>query len=91
MSLAKGLGGGFPVGAMLTREAYSGALPPGTHGSTFGGNPLGAAALLSVLSILEEEDLVAGARRIVKSLSTNKVSWFPAKAGVQGTGARLGG
>jgi acetylornithine/N-succinyldiaminopimelate aminotransferase len=63
VALAKGLGGGFPVGALLTRDAFSGALPPGTHGSTFGGNPLGAAALLSVLSILEEEDLVAGARR----------------------------
>lgn len=63
VALAKGLGGGFPVGALLTRDAFSGALPPGTHGSTFGGNPLGAAAILSVLSIIEEEDLVAGARR----------------------------
>lgn len=63
VALAKGLGGGFPVGALLTRNALSGALPPGTHGSTYGGNPLGAAAMLSVLSILEDEDLVAGARR----------------------------
>jgi len=63
VALAKGLGGGFPVGALLTRDVFSGALPPGTHGSTFGGNPLGAAALLSVISILEEEDLVAGAGR----------------------------
>jgi acetylornithine/N-succinyldiaminopimelate aminotransferase len=61
VALAKGLGGGFPVGALLTRELYSGALPPGTHGSTFGGNPLGAAAILSVLSIIEQEKLVAGA------------------------------
>ncbi|HTV23149.1 MAG TPA: aspartate aminotransferase family protein [Polyangiaceae bacterium] len=63
VALAKGLGGGFPVGALLTRNAFSGALPPGTHGSTFGGNPLGAAAILSVLSIVEEENLVAEARR----------------------------
>jgi acetylornithine/N-succinyldiaminopimelate aminotransferase len=63
VALAKGLGGGFPVGALLTKNALAGALPPGTHGSTFGGNPLGAAAILSVLSIIEEEDLVAGARR----------------------------
>ena len=63
VALAKGLGGGFPVGALLAREAFARALPPGTHGSTFGGNPLGAAAILSVLSILEREDLVAGARR----------------------------
>jgi acetylornithine/N-succinyldiaminopimelate aminotransferase len=63
VAVAKGLGGGFPVGALLTRDAFARALPPGSHGSTFGGNPLGAAAILSVLSIIEEEDLVAGARR----------------------------
>jgi acetylornithine/N-succinyldiaminopimelate aminotransferase len=63
IALAKGLGGGFPVGAMLTREKLASALPPGSHGSTYGGNPLGAAAILSVLSILEEEGLVAGAAR----------------------------
>jgi acetylornithine/N-succinyldiaminopimelate aminotransferase len=61
VSLAKGLGGGFPVGAMVTTEAFARALPPGSHGSTFGGNPLAAAAVLSVLSILEEEGLVAAA------------------------------
>jgi acetylornithine/N-succinyldiaminopimelate aminotransferase len=63
ISLAKGMGGGFPIGAMLTTEALAGALPPGTHGSTFGGNPLASAASRAVLAILEEEDLVAGAKR----------------------------
>jgi len=62
LSLAKGMGGGFPIGAMLTTEALAGALPPGTHGSTFGGNPLASAASRAVLRILEKEDLVAGAR-----------------------------
>jgi acetylornithine/N-succinyldiaminopimelate aminotransferase len=62
VSLAKGLGGGFPIGAMLTTEALSGALPPGTHGSTFGGNPLACAAARSVLAILAEERLVEGAK-----------------------------
>ena len=62
MSLAKGLGGGCPIGAMLTTEELSGALPPGTHGSTFGGNPLASAAARAVLSILEEEGLVAGSK-----------------------------
>jgi acetylornithine/N-succinyldiaminopimelate aminotransferase len=62
VALAKGLGGGFPIGAMLTTEKLAGALPPGTHGSTFGGNPLACAAALSVLSIMEEEGLVEGAR-----------------------------
>lgn len=62
ISLAKGLGGGFPIGAILTTERLAGALPPGSHGSTFGGNPLACAAALSVLGILDEEKLVDGAR-----------------------------
>lgn len=63
VALAKGLGGGFPVGALLTTEAMAQALPPGSHGSTYGGNPLGAAAVSSVLAIIEEEQLLAGALR----------------------------
>ncbi len=62
ISLAKGLGGGVPIGAMLTTEALAGALPPGTHGSTFGGNPLACAAARAVLRIVDEEKLVAGAK-----------------------------
>jgi acetylornithine/N-succinyldiaminopimelate aminotransferase len=62
VALAKGLGGGFPIGAMLTTERVSGALPSGTHGSTFGGNALACAAALAVLRILDEEGLVAAAR-----------------------------
>jgi acetylornithine/N-succinyldiaminopimelate aminotransferase len=62
IALAKGLGGGFPIGAMLTSERLATALPPGTHGSTFGGNPLGCAAALAVLRILDDERLVDGAR-----------------------------
>jgi acetylornithine/N-succinyldiaminopimelate aminotransferase len=61
ISLAKGLGGGFPIGAMLTTERLAGALPPGSHGSTFGGNPLACAAALSVLGILDEQNLIDGA------------------------------
>jgi acetylornithine/N-succinyldiaminopimelate aminotransferase len=62
VALAKGLGGGFPIGAMLTTEKLSGALPPGSHGSTFGGNALACAASLAVLRILDDEKLVEGAR-----------------------------
>ena len=54
-SLAKGIAGGFPLGAMLVREKFAGALPPGTHASTFGGNPLACAAGLAVLDIFDEE------------------------------------
>ena len=62
MSLAKGLAGGFPIGAMLTTEKLAGALPPGSHGSTFGGNALASAAASTVLRILDDEKLIDGAR-----------------------------
>ena len=62
VSLAKGLAGGFPIGAMLTIEKLAGALPPGSHGSTFGGNALASAAAATVLRILDDEKLIDGAR-----------------------------
>lgn len=62
VALAKGLGGGFPIGAMLTTEKLAAALPAGTHGSTFGGNALASAAALEVLRIVDEENLVESAR-----------------------------
>jgi len=62
MSLAKGLAGGVPIGVMLCRRALETALPPGSHGSTFGGNPLASAAALAVLEALDEEKLIDGAR-----------------------------
>jgi len=69
VALAKGLGGGFPIGAMLCREELAGALPPGSHGSTFGGNPLGSTAALTVLAVLDEESLVEGAKKKGEFLS----------------------
>ena len=69
ISLAKGLGGGCPIGAMLTTEELATALPPGTHGSTFGGNPFSSAAARAVLSIIEEEGLVASAKTKGERLS----------------------
>jgi acetylornithine/N-succinyldiaminopimelate aminotransferase len=52
MSSAKGIGGGFPLGAVLARERYAKALKPGTHGTTFGGNPLACAAGSAVLDVI---------------------------------------
>lgn len=63
IALAKGLGGGFPIGAILTTEALAGSLPPGTHGSTYAGNPLGCAAARAVIAIVEKEGLVEGAAK----------------------------
>jgi len=62
VAMAKGLGGGFPIGVMLTHEKYAQSLPAGTHGSTFGGNPLASAAALTVLRIVDDEKLIEGAR-----------------------------
>ncbi|MFQ5575249.1 MAG: aspartate aminotransferase family protein, partial [Terriglobia bacterium] len=60
--LAKGLGGGVPIGAFIASDRVSGAFAPGDHGSTFGGNCLASAAALSVLEVLESESLVENAR-----------------------------
>jgi len=64
ITLAKGLGGGMPVGACLLRPHVALAMGPGTHGCTFGGNPVCAAAALAVLDALEEGGLVARAGRL---------------------------
>ncbi len=65
--LAKGLGGGIPVGAVLARDEVAQALQPGDHGSTYGGNALATTAVSTVLSVIEEDGLLerveeAGAR-----------------------------
>jgi acetylornithine/N-succinyldiaminopimelate aminotransferase len=52
MSAAKGIGGGFPLGAVLAKERFAQALKPGTHGTTFGGNPLACAAGNAVLDVV---------------------------------------
>lgn len=54
MAVAKGIGGGFPVGAILATEAASAGMTPGTHGSTYGGNPLAMAVAGTVLDIVTE-------------------------------------
>jgi acetylornithine/N-succinyldiaminopimelate aminotransferase len=52
MSSAKGIGGGFPLGAVLAKEEFAKALKPGTHGTTYGGNPLACAAGNAVLDVI---------------------------------------
>lgn len=61
LTSAKGLGGGFPIGAMLAKEAWAQVFQPGTHGTTFGGNPLAATVADKVLSLLDDE-LLQGVR-----------------------------
>ncbi len=64
IALAKGLGGGVPVGALLAREEVAAALVPGTHGTTFGGNPLACAAVTAVLETALEPDFL---ERVVRA------------------------
>ncbi len=61
MTLAKSLGGGFPIGAMLAKKEIADALQPGTHATTFGGGPLACAASLAVFEAIEKEKLLNNA------------------------------
>ena len=63
IALAKGLGGGFPVGAVIASKTVGDAMTPGTHGSTFGGNPLAMAAAEVILGTLSEPGFMADVRR----------------------------
>ncbi|UVM73502.1 aspartate aminotransferase family protein [Pseudomonas alvandae] len=63
MTLAKGLGNGVPIGACLARGKAAELFTPGSHGSTFGGNPLACRVGCTVLDIIEEQGLVENARR----------------------------
>ena len=68
VTMAKGLGGGLPIGACLAVGPAAKLLTPGLHGSTFGGNPICAAAALAVLRVLAAEDLVRHAEVLGKSV-----------------------
>jgi acetylornithine aminotransferase len=93
MSLAKALGNGLPIGAMLAREAVAQAFGPGAHGTTFGGTPLIAAGALAVVETLEKESLVARAaatgdyfkRRLAALMARH-----PAVLEIRGRGLLLG-
>ncbi|MGH7723780.1 MAG: acetylornithine transaminase [Candidatus Dormibacteria bacterium] len=92
MTVAKGLGGGVPIGAVLA-GARADVLEPGDHGSTFGGNPLAAAVAGAVLRTIEEEKLVDRALRIGEylreSLLSLRADGAPVTA-VRGRGLMLG-
>jgi len=64
ISMAKALGGGFPIGAFWVREKFGGLLSAGTHASTFGGTPLACAVAERILDVIEREELMANARQI---------------------------
>ncbi len=82
IALAKGLGGGFPIGVLLVREHLAGALPPGAHGSTFGGNPLACCAARTVLRVLRQQGLVEAAASLGERLGDGLAQLAAAHPGV---------
>ena len=63
LTSAKSLGGGFPIGAMLTTDAIAKHLKPGTHGSTYGGNPLACAVSEAVLDVVNTDEVLNGVKQ----------------------------
>ena len=68
VAVAKGLGGGFPVGAVIAYGEAAHLLARGQHGSTFGGNPVAAAASLATIGVIERDDLLSNVREVGASL-----------------------
>jgi acetylornithine/succinyldiaminopimelate/putrescine aminotransferase len=68
MCLAKGLGGGFPIGATVARAEVMDSFSQGEHGSTFGGNPLACAAAIATLNVIVDENLPGRAARLGEHL-----------------------
>lgn len=94
MAIAKGIGGGFPIGACLTTERAASGMVAGTHGSTYGGNPLGAAVALAVLEEVATDDFLATVRQRAGYLSQKLGGLVDAHPevleGVRGEGLMMG-
>jgi len=89
LTSAKGLGGGLPIGALVTGERLADVLAPGDHGSTFAGGPLVCAAALVALEICSEPELLATVRALGERLRA-ALSELPAVAEVRGRGLMVG-
>lgn len=93
MTLAKALGGGVPVGALVCGEKAYGVFTPGNHGSTFGGNPLAMRAATTVISIMEDEHLVENAAKMGEYLQEGfrkALKDVPGFVQVRGRGLMIG-
>lgn len=90
ITLAKGLGGGFPIGALLTfGEQTSSLLSAGQHGTTFGGNPVATAAALATLHALESQNVLANAAAVGEHLRS-ALAAIPGVTEVRGEGLLIG-
>ena len=94
MAVAKGLGGGFPIGACLATKEAAAGMTPGSHGSTFGGNPLAAAAANAVLDIVLEPGFLQHVQEtglLFKQRLAEIADKYPdIIAGVRGEGLMIG-
>ncbi len=90
MTLAKGLGGGLPIGACVGFGEAGSALVAGDHGSTFGGNPIACAAALAVLDTIEKDDILKNVKAVGETLAGGIGAIdHPLLAGVRGSGLWL--
>lgn len=93
MTLAKGLGSGFPVGAMLAKEHVATSFQPGTHGSTFGGNPLAMTAALATIETISQPNILQNVQRQSEKIFSELASWdrkFSFIKDVRGKGLLIG-
>jgi acetylornithine aminotransferase len=91
VTLAKGLGNGFPVGACVARGRAATMLQPGSHGSTFGGNPVAAIAGLAVIAVIERDGLLEHATAMGEHLEESvRALGHPLIEGVRGRGLLRG-
>ncbi|MGC4935741.1 acetylornithine transaminase [Gordonia sp. DT30] len=91
MTLAKGLGGGLPIGACIATGDAADLFTPGQHGTTFGGNPVSAAAALAVLRVIDDEGLVEHVAAVGKSIAAGIEDLdHPLISHVRGSGLLLG-
>ena len=90
LTLAKGLGGGLPIGACVGFGDSATALRTGDHGSTFGGNPIACAAALAVLDTIEQQDILANVKAVGDALAAGiEATSHPLLKGVRGSGLWL--
>ncbi len=90
LTLAKGLGGGLPIGACIGLGATGAGFAKGDHGSTFGGNPVACAAALAVLEVIARDGLLANVAQVGEQLTTAiEATGHPLVAGVRGRGLWL--
>lgn len=93
LTLAKGLGSGVPVGALLARGTAASTFTPGKHGSTFGGNPLACVAALTTLQVMADDELLAHAQNLggwIVEAFRERIGGLPGVLQVRGLGLMIG-